>query len=56
MEIEIFGGADADQAAAVAAQALLGLLVQGKDAPRVGQQNLALLRQPDTTRIAYDQA
>lgn len=56
MEIEIVRCADPDQAAAIAAQAMLGFLMQGKYAPRVGQENLAMLSQPNATRIAHNQA
>jgi hypothetical protein len=45
-----------DQAAAIATQAMLGLLIQGKYAPRVGQENLARLSQPNATRIAHNRA
>jgi hypothetical protein len=56
VQVEIFGDADPDQAATVAAKALLGFLVECEDAPRIGQQHLALLRQPDAAYVADDQA
>ena len=55
MEIKIVRGADPDQAAIIAAQAMLGFLVQCKYAARVGQENLALLSQSDAERVAHDQ-
>ena len=55
MEIEIVGCADADQAAAVAPEPLLGLLEEGEDAPRIGQQHLALLGELDAARVAQDE-
>ena len=56
MEVETVGRADADEARAVAAKPLLGFLVESKDAPRIGQQNLALLGQADATGVAHDKA
>ena len=56
VQVEIFGHADANLAAAVAAEPLLSLLVQGEDAPRVGLKHLALLGQPKPTHIAHDEA
>ena len=47
---------DADEAAAVAAEAMLCFLIQGKDSPSVGQKDFAMLGQPDAARIAHDQA
>jgi hypothetical protein len=44
------------KAAAVAAEAMLCFLIQGKDSPRVGQEDFAMLGQPDAARIAHDQA
>src|SRR6476619_5079967 len=35
VQVEIFCRADADETAAVAAETMLGFLIQGKDAPRV---------------------
>jgi len=40
----------------IVAQALLGFLVQGKDAARIGQEDLALLGQLNAARIAHNQA
>lgn len=56
MEVEIVGRADADEARAVAAKPLLGFLVKSKDAPRIGQENLALLGQADAASVAHDEA
>ena len=51
MQVEIFCRADADEAAAVAAEAMLGFLIQSKDAPRVGQEDFAMLGQGLTPRV-----
>lgn len=56
MEIEILRCADPDQGAVIAAQAMLDFLIQGKYAPSVGQENLAMLSQPQPARIAHNQA
>ena len=56
MQVEIFCRADAHETAAVAAEAMLGFLIQSKDAPRVGQEDFAMLGQPDAARITHDQA
>jgi hypothetical protein len=56
VQVEIFGDADPDQAATVAAKALLGFLVQSEDASRIRQEHFALLRQPDAAHVAQDQA
>jgi hypothetical protein len=56
VEIEILRRPDADEAAAVAAEAMLCFLIQGKDSLRVGQEDFAMLGQPDAARIAHDQA
>ena len=56
MQVEIFRDADPDEAVTVTANALLGFLVQSEDAPRIRQQHLALLCQPDAAHIAHDQA
>ncbi len=55
VEIEIVGCAEADEICSIAAEPMLGLLMQGQDAPRVGQKNLAPLGEPEPTRLAHDQ-
>jgi hypothetical protein len=56
MQVEIFRHADPDQSARVAAQASLGLLVEGDDAARVGEQHLALLGETQAPHVAHNQA
>ena len=51
MQVEIFCRADADETAAVTAEAMLGFLIQSKDAPRVGQEDFAMLGQGLTPRV-----
>ena len=51
MHVEIFCRADAHETAAVAAEAMLGFLIQSKDAPRVGQEDFAMLGQGLTPRV-----
>jgi hypothetical protein len=51
VQVEIFCRADAHETAAVAAEAMLGFLIQSKDAPRVGQEDFAMLGQGLTPRV-----
>jgi len=51
VQVEIFCRANAHETAAVAAEAMLGFLIQSKDAPRVGQEDFAMLGQGLTPRV-----